>query len=269
TGEQYRTIQEAGKPAQKCLVMDHWRTADGHKAIQLKSLDTGEIMTIVETGPAQPVPGSTVRQLASRIFHWGRNTTPPPGVPLPPTDMPAVEAPRQKLGERIGERVKEAITNLIPPKNPPATQIATLPALPKPPDMPPIPTPPAMAVKPTVDPTPLHQPMPPRLATGNLKPSLPGSRTDQGTDRLASPEMYTRPVLDGRAPASATASDGGARPSLGSRSVMDSAKGGTPSFVPVPTMVVPHAKPPQPPPAPARKAPTPPNPTRYANPLPP
>jgi hypothetical protein len=121
--DEIRSIQEPGKPAQKCRVVSQWRDANGNLNCQCQSLDTGEMITIVETGPGQPGPGTAsagpARAMVSRIFHWGRNTTPPPGVPVPPPEGTVVwsapssvvstgpafaldtEAPKPKFGERI------------------------------------------------------------------------------------------------------------------------------------------------------------------------
>lgn len=55
TGEakdRYVTVQEAGKSAQRCKVLKTWTAADGAPAFQAQALDTGELMTVVEAGPA-------------------------------------------------------------------------------------------------------------------------------------------------------------------------------------------------------------------------
>jgi hypothetical protein len=99
------TVQEAGKPAQKCRVLKTWQTAEGVTAYQVQAVDTGEIMTIVEGGQSTSAPGSRpgsrVHAVASRIFHWGRDATPPEGTPVPPeasepplSPTPAHEMPR-------------------------------------------------------------------------------------------------------------------------------------------------------------------------------
>jgi hypothetical protein len=90
--EEFRTIQEMGKPALKCRVMAKWHTSDGSQALQMQALETSEILTIVEVGPAQAAPGSSAKAVATRIYHWGRNTTPPPGVPVPPRESPVALA---------------------------------------------------------------------------------------------------------------------------------------------------------------------------------
>jgi hypothetical protein len=88
-GETVITVQEAGKPAQRCKVLKTWKMKDGSIASQVQALDTGETMTIVEDGKGdvvtQSVSGGPIRDVASRIFHWGRGK-PPAGVPMPPDE---------------------------------------------------------------------------------------------------------------------------------------------------------------------------------------
>jgi hypothetical protein len=87
SGESFINVKEAGKPEQRCRVLKVWRTPEGATAREVQSLDTKEIMTIVEIGPgtAGPMTASTAAPASSgavtRIFHWGRNRTPPPGAP--------------------------------------------------------------------------------------------------------------------------------------------------------------------------------------------
>lgn len=119
--EEYRTIQEQGKPAQKCRVVAKWRDADGNANCQCQVLETGETITLVEMGPAQPGAGGTGKAMAMRIFHWGRNTTPPAGTPLPPPPpVVAVAQPQMPMQQvqimepvrpSFGERVKDWFSN--------------------------------------------------------------------------------------------------------------------------------------------------------------
>ena len=87
---QYFTVQEAGKPGQKCKVIKTWKTPDGKTAYQVQAVDSGEMMTIVENGTVRTLPassngsGSRVQAVATRIFHWGSDSLPPSGTPLPP-----------------------------------------------------------------------------------------------------------------------------------------------------------------------------------------
>jgi hypothetical protein len=165
--EDYLTIQEVGKPQVKCRVLARWRTAEGYPAYQLQALDTGEFMTIVEDGPALPIAGSSAKAIGTRIFHWGRHTTPPPGVPVPPVPpveesglktptqpcpscnrqvviapAPAVvptpvSAPPQPT---FGERIKEVLQNMFParaaPQQAAPQAVAKAPEPPKAPEAP-------------------------------------------------------------------------------------------------------------------------------------
>src|SRR5438552_3504907 len=88
--EQFVTVHETGKPAQRCKVVSSWKTAAGATAYKVKTLDTGEMLTIVENSPANTIPsspsGKRMQAMAMRIFHWGRNTATPEGAPVAPFD---------------------------------------------------------------------------------------------------------------------------------------------------------------------------------------
>jgi hypothetical protein len=86
---QFVTVQEVGKPGQKCAVLETWITAEGHKAYKVKDVVTGEVMTVVEYDPViepvvAPTPGRAHR-VAARFFHWHRDACPPDGSPMPPS----------------------------------------------------------------------------------------------------------------------------------------------------------------------------------------
>src|SRR5258708_7750988 len=81
--ERIMTVHENGTSV-RCRVVSTWRTAEGATAYQLQVLDSGEMMTIVEDGPAATIQeprAGKVRALPMRIFHWGRNRVAPAGVP--------------------------------------------------------------------------------------------------------------------------------------------------------------------------------------------
>jgi hypothetical protein len=100
-GESFITVKEAGKPEQRCRVIKVWTTPEGATAREVQALDTKEIMTIVEIGPgtAGPMTAGTAVPARSgavtRIFHWGRNRTPPPGAPSSPTIVSSPGTPFQ------------------------------------------------------------------------------------------------------------------------------------------------------------------------------
>jgi hypothetical protein len=129
--EKIITVQEVGKGGQKCKVMKSWIQADGTQAYQVQSLDSGEVMTIVEsqtTGvpmdslPA-PASGSRVRAVATRIFHWGRNGAAPAGTPMPP-EMEIVQSTPMGTSPTL-------VTQTVPP--PMAGQTVVTPLKPVPP----------------------------------------------------------------------------------------------------------------------------------------
>jgi hypothetical protein len=99
--ERVITLQEPGKPAQKCKVLKTWKTPEGATAYQVQALAGGEIMTIVESGPATTVAGSRngtrMQAMATLIFHWGRDRTPPPGTPMPPAEVVQTVPPAPRV----------------------------------------------------------------------------------------------------------------------------------------------------------------------------
>jgi hypothetical protein len=86
------TVAEAGKPGLKCKVLKEWTQPEGGKAYQIQSLDTGEIMTLVQSGPAASQVGVSSgqhsRTMTTKIFHW-RNNVPPREAPMPPLEAEA------------------------------------------------------------------------------------------------------------------------------------------------------------------------------------
>jgi hypothetical protein len=145
--DEFRMLQEAGKPALKCRVMYKWRNPEGRLAMQMQSVDTGEIITVAEATVPQGAPESPAGGVAMRIYHWGRNTTPPLGVPVPPLQETVIATSQPMTGPsypasdslppgtvieqskpRLGERIKDAISNLVPSRNS-TTQVVQAPAI--------------------------------------------------------------------------------------------------------------------------------------------
>jgi hypothetical protein len=136
-----------------------WQQPDGTRAHQVQALDTGEMMTVVESATAATIAGaggSRVRAVSTQIFHWGvGKTTPPPGTPMPPDAA---------SGVRVADRDQHPTPKPAAPTPPPGparnlypaspTPVAdTRPATPPPPPpaAPPVaPPPPAAPAKPTV-----------------------------------------------------------------------------------------------------------------------
>jgi hypothetical protein len=102
TPERIISVKEQSKPAQKCRVLKCWTEKDGSRVCQVQALDTGEMMTIMESGPLQPAApassGNSIKALSTRIFHWGRNSEPPTDVPAAPRDAVVVGQPQPATG---------------------------------------------------------------------------------------------------------------------------------------------------------------------------
>ncbi len=77
------TVNEAGKPPQKCRVVKVTVDDKGRKILQVESLANGEVMTIITEGApvmGEPAAAGHPRVLKTQIFHWGRDHTPPAAV---------------------------------------------------------------------------------------------------------------------------------------------------------------------------------------------
>jgi len=79
------TVRESGKDV-PCRVVTNWQQPNGAKAYQLQVIATGEMLTLVEDGPATTFEGESgkMKALSMSIYHWGNRNTSPPGVPVPP-----------------------------------------------------------------------------------------------------------------------------------------------------------------------------------------
>src|SRR5262245_4946783 len=122
-GHDLRTLREPGRPPLHFRVSQRWRATNGYECCQGKCLENGEMLTVLETGPADAVegagPGTGFRAMSARIFHWGRYTTSPPGAPLPPEGAVVVvedgsfgplAAQRAGLGTRLKDRFLSLFT---------------------------------------------------------------------------------------------------------------------------------------------------------------
>jgi hypothetical protein len=87
-GGEYHMVQEPGRRPMRCRLVRRWKTPQGQYACQMQCVETGEMMTLLEEGPATSMPGAAgagpQRALSTRIFHWGQYNTSPAGAPLPP-----------------------------------------------------------------------------------------------------------------------------------------------------------------------------------------
>jgi hypothetical protein len=114
------TVREKDQSPLKCEILKAWTTSDGAKAFQVQSVETGEILTVVESSPPGPD-----RSAATRIYHWGKSKTPPPGTPMPPAAA-TVQAPPPAAPVRQASAVTPAAP---PPTLPPPTPVSA-PAVP-------------------------------------------------------------------------------------------------------------------------------------------
>jgi hypothetical protein len=88
--DRYITVREPGQPAQRCKILKTWTEPDGTPVFQAQALDTGELMTIEESGANGPRLGSAAGAIAMRVFHWGQGGAIPWGTPEPPPSAKVV-----------------------------------------------------------------------------------------------------------------------------------------------------------------------------------
>lgn len=73
------TVEEAGKPAQKCRVLKCWALPDGTPARDVQDVASGEVMTIVEIGGGTPMYGPTITStptMTTSVPHTTPSTPP-------------------------------------------------------------------------------------------------------------------------------------------------------------------------------------------------
>jgi hypothetical protein len=110
------TIQQKDGLPEPCRLLKSWTTADGLSAFLLKSLDTDEMLTVVQKG-AEKKGGPKV---GVRIYRWGNRTVPPVGAPVPPPDSAVrqvahtAEQPPRKAGELPHLLPVTAVSDLPP-----------------------------------------------------------------------------------------------------------------------------------------------------------
>jgi hypothetical protein len=78
------TVREEGKPPLRCRVLKIWSQTDGVLAFQVRAVETGEMLTVVGSAPSSG-DEKKGQAVSTRIFHWGANSTPPAGAPVPPS----------------------------------------------------------------------------------------------------------------------------------------------------------------------------------------
>lgn len=206
--ERYLTVSEEGKSPQRCKLLKAWREPNGVPVFQVQSLISGEVMTIVGSGP--PGQGGDPRAMSTRIFHWGRDNKPPADAPQPPANAITMTAPP---AQPAAAKATPVIRQQPTPKAPAPSASAQLAPSPRPipatltarkPDPAPSPTftPPA-PVRPTLPPPAITTNKPAAPPTF-LPPSSAGKvnqplTTPMGTQVIQSPVART-PATQGSTP---------------------------------------------------------------------
>lgn len=98
------TVAEPGRPPEKCALLQAWRLDDGSPAMKVKSLATGEIMTVVE-----PIQSPATKD-RFRVYRWGKSVVPPPGSPVPPQEAEERDETPARKWPSAHETVKTSTT---------------------------------------------------------------------------------------------------------------------------------------------------------------
>ena len=120
------TVRESGKDV-PCRIVTRWQQPDGARAFQLQVIATGEMLTLVEDGPATTFEGKSgkMKALSMSIYHWGNRSTPPAGVPVPPQRMSSEPVARKPI---VLSENDVRLINLTPdPVLPPGTKMCSPP----------------------------------------------------------------------------------------------------------------------------------------------
>jgi hypothetical protein len=206
--ERYMTVREEGKPPQRCKLLKTWHESDGSTAFQVQAVDSGELITIVQSGSA-PAEGGH-KTVASRIFRWGLENKPSAKTPVPPPNATVLGTP---VGQPASSSTpaQSAPTTVSPPANPSA-QFATMPRKPEPAARtarPPEPTPTSIVPAPILPqslssktPAPAHSPttivVTPR--TDSPSKTVSTTATTDATNKIApTPEPRLVPTTSGNA----------------------------------------------------------------------
>jgi hypothetical protein len=92
--ERFMTVREDGHAPQRCKLLKTWREASGATAYQVQAVDTGELMTIIESNSAQRnTESERARAMLTQIFRWGGENRPPDHAVTPPPDATVLGTP--------------------------------------------------------------------------------------------------------------------------------------------------------------------------------
>lgn len=111
------TVAEADRPVEHAMVLQAWRLPDGSPAMVVRSAETAEKMTIIES--ATPSSGTPYV-----IFRWGQTGMPPKGCPMPP---PSAVGMTEENGIVIPAKASAdaGVPIVVPSRNEPVATTAT------------------------------------------------------------------------------------------------------------------------------------------------
>jgi hypothetical protein len=100
------TIQEASRAAERCTVLEAWEMADGNIAMQVRSLQSNQLLTVVE----QTKSKADDRFL---IYRWTSDGLPPSGCPVAPGMKSMSITKNYPAGQTLPPESKPAPSNVV------------------------------------------------------------------------------------------------------------------------------------------------------------
>jgi hypothetical protein len=110
SGERILTIREPGQPEQKYKVLKSWKQKDGTTAYQVRSLTTGEILTLID-------PASVVKSTAPAAPSPAKKGEPStlPATPAPVAKLPDPVSPPRSTSAAPAQSTPSLVTKLLDP----------------------------------------------------------------------------------------------------------------------------------------------------------
>jgi hypothetical protein len=171
--ERFMTVREDGHAPQRCKLLKTWREPSGATAYQVQAVDTGELITIVESSPAPGNSGGArTRAMLTRIFRWGGSNQPPDRALTPPPSATV-------LGTPLSPQRPSLVVTAPPTPYPVMAQPPVLPRT-------------AKAPQPTFVPKAPQQAIPARAAA--VSPPMPSAVTPQKPTPLPAPTV-SAPII--------------------------------------------------------------------------
>jgi hypothetical protein len=208
--ERILSVREGDKPAQRCRVLKTYQTPDGLLAHEVQAIDTGEVMTIVESGSGtaggEPAGGPRLKGVVTRIFHGRDNVVPSDGSPMPSATVTVESTPPQGT---VSTPVKSTVSAPVTPAAPPTplarrlAQVGPAPATPV--EVEAVPATPAPTTKVAVQAAP-KTPAPTTAVVTPTAPAAPAPKVSSVVQTVPATQAPMTTATEPSAPSTAAAS---------------------------------------------------------------